>query len=253
MQVEMVYQPWRLNDAMEIVSEVHRIREANRFPLVTIEPWPFNWSGLVTDTLFLDIKEGRYDSSIQAICAALNDEAPQEVWVRWGHEMELEKMFVWSQGNPKGFISAYRHFVNTCRESAPNGNIRFIWSPAGAPNLVEFWPGSEYVDLIGLTVLGFREWDLANGAKEPLGFEKLFGMKYNLVKQYGKPILANELGVAGNSKEYQTNWLRTGFESFNKFPLLRGVIYFNMVNPRNSWGQFKAPDWRVTPDQFPPH
>ena len=239
--VEHVFRPWRLDDPTEILEDVHRIRLAGRLPMITVEPWSLNVSGMTQETLFADIVSGKYDSSIEALCAALAQEAPQPIWLRWAHEMELTGVFPWSRGNPAAFVPALRHLVMVCRYmSRVANNIQFIWSPAGNKELAAYWPGADYVDMIGVTVLGYM-WDRTS----PLSFEGIFSEKYGRVAGYGKPVVIAEFGVVG-SPAYQDNWLRAAFSAFPKYPLLRGVVYFNDALPGRP-----DIDFRVSPSQFP--
>ncbi len=155
-QVEQVFLPWRLDNAKEVINAIHRLRSEHRFPIIALEPWPFNWNGMTKATLFSDIVNGKYDSSIRTIFQAIGQEAPQEIWIRWGHEMELSNVFEWGQSDPQAFIAAYRHVVTLGRLYA-KGNVKFIWSPAGGNDVLhQYWPGSEYVDIIGLTYLELK-------------------------------------------------------------------------------------------------
>lgn len=246
---EHVYQPWKLEDTRELVTLVRQVRAKNRVPLVSLEPWPFEWNGLVKETLFADIVQGSYDPSINTVCQALSNEMPQEILLRWGYEMELTGHFPWAQADPEGFVAAYRHFVDTCR-AAGAANVRFVWSPAGMSSLSAFWPGDAYVDFVGLTALGFGEWDVFRGAEQPLSFVEIFHTRYSLVEAYGKPIIICEFGVAG-PQAHQARWLANAFESLAAYPLLRGVSYFDAIDPLK-WDNFKVPDWRITPDMFLP-
>ena len=208
-------------------------------------------SGFTTTgaTLLADIVAGAYDVPIRETCAALGRQAPQTVLVRWGHEMDLLGRFPWSTGNPEEFVGAYRHFVGTCRGTGA-ANLRYVWSPGGAPDLQDYWPGAQYVDYVGLTVLGFGARDVAQGAARPHTFGELFGTNYALVQGYGKPVLVCEFASTGPAA-HQERWVAEAAEGLAAYPLLRGVVYFNAVDPV-AWGESGVPDWRIAPEAFPP-
>ncbi len=247
-EVELVYHPWRRNNASEMIADLHRIRLAGRVPMLTIEPWPFNWNGMTKDTLFTDIVSGKYDSSILTICNALKSESPQQIFVRWGHEMEVTGEFPWSQADPQGFIKAYRHFVMTCR-SVQAQNLIFMWTPAGNANAYAYWPGGDVVDMIGVSIFDHLAFDQLHGGRAH-SFSEIFSLKYNLVKNYGKKVMVAELGVYAD-KQYQRQWIADAFASFHKYPRLVGVVYFNAVD-HVEWAELGYPDWRINPDYYPP-
>ena len=224
-------------------------RVRGRVPLVGVEPWPFVWAGMAEATLLADIVAGAYDVPIRETCAALGRQAPQTVLVRWGHEMDMLGRFPWSTGNPEEFVGAYRHFVGICRGTGA-ANLRYVWSPGGAPDLQDYWPGAQYVDYVGLTVLGFGARDVEHGAARPHTFGALFGTNYALVQGYGKPVLVCEFASTGPAA-HQERWVAEAAEGLAAYPLLRGVVYFNAVDPV-AWGESGVPDWRIAPEAFPP-
>jgi cellulose synthase (UDP-forming) len=246
--IEQVYRPWN-GEARRLTEAVRLIRRRGRVPLVTLEPWPAVWAGLTRETLFEDAVAGRYDASIRESCAALGRESPQAVLVRWGHEMDLADRYPWASGDAQGFVAAYRHFVATCRATGAT-NLSYVWAPGGAPDLQDYWPGGEHVDYVGMTVLDFAEWDVSLGAGGPYAFRELFDPRYRLVQDYGKPVLVCELGTTGPA-EYRRRWVAEAGAAFSAYPLLRGVVYFNAVDPV-AWGEAGVPDWRVPPAVFPP-
>jgi beta-mannanase len=259
--IEQVYLPWN-GDAGRITEAVRAIRERGRVPLVTLEPWPAVWAGMAGDTLLRDVVAGGYDASIRESCAALGRESPQPVLVRWGHEMDLPVLvrrgqgtdptarYPWANGDAPGFVAAYRHFVATCRATGAT-NVSYVWAPGGAATLQDFWPGPEYVDYVGTTVLAFAEWDVSRGAERPATFRELFDPRYELLQGYGKPVLLCEFATTG-PPEYRRRWIAEAGEAFGAYPLLKGVVYFNAVDPV-AWGDdVGRPDLRVPPGVFPP-
>jgi beta-mannanase len=259
--IEQVYLPWN-GDAGEISKAVRAIRERGRVPLVTLEPWPAVWAGMAGETLLQDVAAGGYDDAIRESCSALGRESPQSVLVRWGHEMDLPVLvrrgqepgptvrYPWANGDAPGFVAAYRHFVATCRATGA-ANLSFVWSPGGDPGLRDYWPGAEYVDYVGTTVLAFAEWDVARGAGRPSTFRELFDPRYELLRGYGKPVLLCEFATTG-PPEYRRRWIAEAGEAFGAYPLLKGVVYFNAVDPV-AWGDdVGRPDMRVSPGTFPP-
>ena len=246
--IEQVFSPWRPDTTREVVKNIRSVRARNRTPLVGLEPWPFNVNGLTRETLFADIVAGRYDEPIQSVCTAAAAEAPQDILLRWAHEMDLTGHHPWAQGNPEAFVPAYRHVVDECRRHATN--VRFVWSPAGNWDAGQYWPGDEYVDYVGVTTLAFRDWELFRGEQVATSFEQLFERRLKVVGPFGKPIIVAEFGVQGDN-QYREHWLAGAFRAIERYPQIRAVVYFNAVDP-SRWGEYEVPDWRIGPNQFPP-
>jgi cellulose synthase (UDP-forming) len=239
--IEHIFWNWTL-DPSGLAAQVKEIRSRGHVPMVSAEPWPRDDSV----TLIQDVAAGKYDGEVRRMCSVLAAESPQEILLRWGHEMDLKGLYPWSGGPPADYVGAYRRVVDICR-AAGASNVKFVWSPAGTPVARDYWPGQTDVDYVGLTVLGFREWDVFWGAPDALSFMEIFGPKFELVKGFGKPLIVAELGVAGEGK-YRVEWLKAAFRAAQGIAELRALVYFNDVNPPNSAGLFKTPDWRISPE-----
>jgi cellulose synthase (UDP-forming) len=50
------------------------------------------------------------------------------------------------------YQQAFRHVVSLFRDEGAD-NVRFVWSPAGETNALDYYPGGDVVDYVGLTVL----------------------------------------------------------------------------------------------------
>lgn len=240
LEMEQAYVSWL--DYPEVTHGLaNAILAKGRVPFISIEPYP--WEGTEFTTEW--IVEGLYDPHITGHCSAL-DFPGQTVFVRWAHEMEIGA-FPWGLQDPDLMIAAFQRFSTLCREAAPN--VQIVWSPAGHQNLSNYWPGSDYVDAIGLTALSNQ---LINGRETAEGtFGDLFGGRYNLVVGYGKPVIISEFGAAG-SPEYVETYFREAYSQFGDYPLLKAVILFNLHQQDEAWGEGIFPDFRVSQDLFPP-
>ena len=212
-----------------------------------IEPWPFEIEGLSEETLLSDISDGRYDEAIRLIVKEVVKQKPQSILVRWGHEMELTGLYPWAQGDPQKYIAAYRHVVDVFRAEKAT-NILWIWSPAGNSGCQNYWPGEEYVDYIGVTVLASEEWDQAVGLVSLRSFATLMTEKHWLADLFQKPIVATEVGVSATEDE-KSKWLKEAISSLEQFPDLVGLVYFNQRQPlwMNHAG---TPHWQLNPAQI---
>lgn len=257
--IEQRFIPWNVPPA-ETITVLNGILAKGRLPLIALEPYSWGgYNGLSDSTLLSDIATGYYDDVILAQCQALSAFGDQPVIVRFGHEPELYNsetktgQFPWSTDQPNLFIAAYRYFVTACRTVGAD-NVKFMWSPAGSGNAPAYYPGDDVVDYIGLTVLGYADWDIQFSAAQTWrSFNELFWGRYALVMDFNKPVIIAELGVCCGS-EHQFIWLRDAYYAMNSqqwYPLLKAVVYFNDVNPETVWAAGLTPDWRVCSSLFP--
>lgn len=223
------YFAWN-KDLSVISAELKKAVEQQRSFLVTIEPWPepvgFKYES--NDGLLRAIITGEYDQKAKDICEILSmSQVP--VYIRWGHEMELENSrYPWSHADPGLYIQAYRHFVDVCRTK---GDLfKFVWSPAGEQGLEKYWPGEKYVDLIGLSIYSFDQYDEKHiGHKR--SFKEVFMPRYDRVKKYGKPVLVAEMGATGTD-DYKLEWIGWMMKDLHNYKLLIGLVYLNTLDPQ---------------------
>jgi beta-mannanase len=122
-----------------------------------------------------------------------------------------------------------------------------MWSPKGNPELVSFYPGDEYVDIVGLSVFGYQPYDRDHFGKDRTFVEAL-EPGYRLAERFGKPIMVAELGYEGD-QSYVRSWAASVAEKHPEFPSLNAVVYFNdrEIYP---WPEgYGRPDWRVVAGQ----
>jgi endoglucanase len=216
----------------------------NRQLMITLEPWTRAPNGIDGGKRLLpQVVAGEFDQLIRSICGEIGTlDAP--VLVRWGHEMDDQRdRYPWANRRPENYIAAYRHFVDHCRRFAPKA--RFVWSPKGLNNMHEYYPGSSYVDYIGVILFGFQTWDIDYFSVDQ-SFDDSFAQHYNRVSAYDKPVIVAEVGVAGDDA-YRKAWLTSMFVRKSRFPKLAAVIYFNAREPFPWPDHYGQPDWRISP------
>lgn len=242
---EEIFLPWRLHDTSALSDTLNKVFGKERSVLVTIEPWPFNINGLTATTLYPDIANGKYDSTITDICRVFSVYKDQTILLRWAHEMDNYQgpgQFPWSQNDPKDFILAYRHVVSTCRNIATN--VKYIWSPIGTPTSVSYWPGTSYVDYIGLSIFEYVAYDTSH--RNPIkSFTDIVNRKVALYKSFNTSFIICEFGITGDTQSQQT-WIHTGLTALPSVGDIRMAFYFNAKDRANSWGvNYPVPDWRI--------
>lgn len=239
--IEHVYMPWQDSDLSSLKSVDAYSSDRHRSVLITVEPWSWSRPVGTPEELFQAISAGKYDGLIAQFCTAAGA-LKSDVTLRWGHEMDLaNKRFPWSEWQPAQFVSAYRHFVDTCRASA--AHVKFMWSPRGESNLQAYYPGDAYVDNIGLTMFGYQEYEVGVYGKALTLSERL-GPSYELVKAYDKDLYITEFGCHGDAGYVQS--CREEVKAVPaQFPQLVAVVYFNEVETFPWPEPYGLPDWRI--------
>lgn len=241
-QIEHLFLPWEdvFLPSLELADEY--AAERARAILVTIEPWTWTRSERNSSELLTQgITSGAYDGNIRAICDTLASfQSP--VTVRWAQEMEDSSgQFIWAKWEPETYISAYRHVVDTCRQSSEA--FDFMWSPLGYEDFPEYFPGEDYVDVIGLSVFGLQAWEQETLGQEQ-SFRDILTPRYERALEFDLPIVVAELGYVGDST-YVERWDNDVRQDLEGFPELEAVIYFNQQEVYPWPDGFGLPDWRM--------
>ncbi|WP_343115609.1 glycoside hydrolase family 26 protein [Ostreiculturibacter nitratireducens] len=241
-EIEHLFLPWEDVYLPSLVDADIYARARGRALLVTIEPWTWSRSQRNTpENLRYGIANGLYDGNMRSICEILNTlESP--ITVRWAHEMDDDNgQFIWAGWDPDDYISAYRRMIDVCRAAAPS--VNFMWSPLGDEGMELYYPGDNYVDLVGITVFGLQAWDRDKYGADR-GFVDILRPRYERADAFGKPIVVAELGYVG-SDSYVAAWESTVRLEREEFPNLVGVIYFNYPEVYPWPDGFGLPDWQI--------
>ncbi|MEX0302101.1 MAG: glycoside hydrolase family 26 protein [Leisingera sp.] len=241
-QIEHLFLPWEDLFLESLIEADRYAMERNREVLVTIEPW--TWTRDARNTpkrLIRGIQDGEYDDNMAAICSVLS-RFESDVTVRWAQEMDdTSGQFIWAQWQPETYVYAYKRMIDICRSKAPD--IRVMWSPLGFENLKDYYPGDEYVDIIGLSVFGLQPWERIYKGRE-LGFDDIFAPRYERVIGFDKPVMVAELGFSGD-ETYVARWEENVRQDKDAYPALTGIVYFNQQEVYPWPDGFGLPDWRV--------
>jgi endoglucanase len=238
--IEHVFLPWEDVSLSSLLDADAYALERGRALLITIEPWTWTRDQRNTaEFLRTGIAEGYYDANMRNICAVIGT-LQSPVSVRWGHEMETDDgQFIWANWNPVDYVSAFRRMIDICRTEAPDANI--VWSPIGLAEAADYYPGDDYVDLVGLSIFGFQPYEEATLGRS-LTFSEVLTERYDRVKGFGKPVVVAEVGYSG-SAEYVADWENSVRALRPEMPQLVGVVYFNQAEVYPWPDNFGLPDW----------
>lgn len=241
-QIEHLFLPWEdlFLDSLPAADDYARDRD--RDILVTIEPWTWTRSARNTpEVLIRGISAGEYDGNMASICSVLG-EFESDVTVRWAQEMEdFSGQFIWAKWEPETYIRAFQRMMDICKGQAPD--IKMMWSPLGFADLEDYYPGDDYVDVVGLSVFGLQPWErqLLGGDQSP---SDILGPRMERVRQFNKPVVVAEIGFSGDA-DYVAAWEETIRSLGEEFPELTAVVYFNQTEVYPWPDGFGLPDWRI--------
>jgi len=239
---EHLFLPWEDVELSGLGLADEYAMDRGRKILITIEPWSWdlNWNVSSTE-LRQRILSGYYDENMRAICNAVAG-FKSPVTIRWAHEMDNPYgRFTWSVWPPQDYITAFKRMHGIVKEILPDAKM--MWSPRGEKSLPDYYPGDEFVDVVGLSVFGLQGFDEIEFGK-PRSFAESVKQGYELSEGFGKPIWVAELAYEGG-QEYLTQWVEDATKSFDEYPALEEVVYFN---DREVWPWphgLGLPNWRV--------
>lgn len=240
--IEHLFMPWEDVNLRTLVDADNYALDRNRALFITVEPWTWSRDERNTASFLRNgIKGGYYDANMRSICRVIGT-LQSPVSVRWAHEMEIDDgQFIWAGWQPADYIEAYRRMIEICRAEAPR--INAVWSPLGEEGLEDYYPGDDYVDLVGLSIFGYEPWERAI-LGGPRFFAEILTERYDRVAVFNKPVVVVELGYSG-SPDYVAQWENSVRLPRPTMDQLVGVIYFNQKEVYPWPDGFGLPDWRV--------
>jgi beta-mannanase len=215
-------------------EELLRSKRAGAVPLVTIDPASDpKVGGAVT---FQDINSGFYDQRLNNLIDILSSyNGP--VYVRFAHEMDIG-INSWGLQDPATFIESYRHFVQLARNQGAT-NLKWVWSPAGGLNAVDYYPGDDVVDVVGVTIVYTEAW-----------YKDHFPSFHDLAHtrswfdRFNKPLWITEFGIDNDDVAFQQRITQEALSHFRDFGF-SALIYDNMSDPTVVRVNYTLPDLSI--------
>ena len=191
-----------------------------------------------------DIARGVQDGYITRFATSLAA-FPGQVELRFAHEMN-GRWYPWSR-DPANYKRAWRRVVRLFHQSGAR-NVRFVWS-ANA-NLYQpretwrrvtrrYWPGSRYVDAVGMTMINF-------GGLKDYRVARFAPRLAELHATYRKPMVLAEVNTAYHGR---VRWLRDLRRLLRRTPGITAV-YWSQLPSRGTAHLKNAGflDWEVQRD-----
>ena len=223
-------------------------------PMITWEPWLTDFENSLHPHLPLRdernrhglgaVARGDYDFYVDAWAA---DAAAfgKPLLLRVGHEMNDPYRYPWGpQNNTKEeFIAAWQHVVERFRRAGAH-NVLWVWAPHVAYEYWElYYPGREYVDWVSTGTLNFgtvAHWS------QWWTFYELFGMKYDALASFAKPVMIDEFGSLAVGGD-RAAWYRDALADLpRKYPSVKALLFFNAREDQTL--TYQKADWSIAGD-----
>jgi Glycosyl hydrolase family 26 len=235
-------------------SQVRNIFSLGSTPVITWEPWLADFSaddypGLPAidqrDRQGMKyIADGWYDAYVKQ-WAADAKKTGKPFFLRFGHEMNDAYRYPWGPQNNTAaeFIAAWRHVHDLFKKEGAT-NMIWVWCPHPAYEFESFYPGDDYVDYVGVSVLNYGSVALWS---KWWSFADIFGPFYNKVAYHNKPVMITEFGslaVGGDRTQWYTDALNNLPQ---KYPLLKSLLFFHFSKDNTTTQQ--TLDWYIKNDK----
>ena len=190
-------------------------------PLVQIDP---------TGVSLTAIASGQYDAYLHSYASAVKAFGGRVI-LSFGHEMN-GYWYSWGyhHASPAAFVAAWRHIVTVFRATGAR-YVTWLWTVNimkwhGIPSPKRWWPGSSYVNWVGIDGYYYKQsWKFAS----------LFGPTIKAVRALTlAPIFVSEVGVARSAG--QPARIADLFAGIRAYGLL-GFVWFDAKGHR---------DWRIS-------
>ena len=154
-QVSTVYENirWVDNSTSEVLKDSAKYL-TGKHPLFTnLQIWPGGLFGDTKGSVASFVLSGFYDEKLIAFFKLLS-KSPHQQYVSYNAAMEAPTYQLpwhpWQAQSFKEYILSFRHIFTISKKFAPA--VQIVWSPAGVPGAEEYWPGSDFVDLISINI-----------------------------------------------------------------------------------------------------
>lgn len=244
LQYLLLFRAWGDEDSDFPTEYIENIKRLHLVPIITWEPWSrdFENATVIQPNYSLEsIASGSHDSYIRQWAKESKD-ADILMILRFGHEQSThpgERSWYPWQGKPATYVAAYRRIVNIFREVGAN-NVRFMWNPVSfwPDSTMTYYPGDNYVDYLGLTVLNHG----VNSGQEDNRWKlckEILTDQYQVVSSIDKPVILVEFASSerGGSKPL---WWEDCFDRMKRIDNLVGFVTLesesDVAYPDVSWG-----------------
>jgi len=106
-----------------------------------------------------------------------------------------------------------------------------------------YYPGDDYVDIVGISVFGLQKWDQDKFGRDR-SYNDVMEPRYRRAAAFGKPVVVAELGYSGD-QAYVDSWENSVRVARPDLQNLVGVVYFDQREVYPWPASYGLPDWRI--------
>jgi hypothetical protein len=242
------YQSWGPDSAGQFPSGlVKEVSGNGQIVMITWEPWVGGFPE-TSDAPWLRnekkglraIAEGKFDDYIRSFAIKARD-AGVPIMMRFAHEAD-NPMYPWSTtgGNTaEDFKEAWRKVMGVF-SGVGAINVSWVWTPWNPSNARAYYPGSQFVDWVGLTILNYG---YATPDRKWRTMEEIYEPYRRATSWMHKPVMFAEFGSTGYGGD-KGKWISDALKSVaSKYREVKAIVFFNSGQDKN-W----ITDWRPTAD-----
>jgi beta-mannanase len=187
---------------------------------VTVGMWGFSLSGYPLEFML----KGKYDQQIRELCSLFAKEQ-KPVYIRWNPEMEVPAhRYPWQGQSPLQYSKAFNHFSAVCKQSLPHAKM--VWSTAGYPGLLEYYPGDEAVDYLAVTLQSASERS-TKAYPEYQNISDEIGKKVHRMRFLQRPIF-----IIGQAKQILTDSVQQGIAAASAYIHANEATIYQALNSK---------------------
>ncbi|WP_198652186.1 glycosyltransferase [Chitinophaga deserti] len=246
-----LYIPWGDAPASEVPQQLAEdIFRNGSVPMITWEPWASGFAFSDADPelreerkVMAHIANGRFDAYVQKIARqvrALN----RPVFIRFAHEAD-NPAYPWSPagGNtPEESKAAWSHVHDVFRRERAY-NAVWVWNPWKPAAIEAYFPGRQYVDWLGVTMLSY---DTIGTQAKAYSFTELYEpFRRKPIFRSGLPVMVAEGGSVRTGK--QREWMEGAAKSITGYREIQAFVLFHSGFDKNvpAGGNVQTIDWRM--------
>ncbi|QMW05860.1 glycosyltransferase [Spirosoma foliorum] len=231
---------WSVNPTgKQAIADPNLSTILNKLPLLYLEPALIDTSAhkqrseTELQAFLSNLKEGRYNTDLQKLVGAIKrykepvllSFAPafDDTTRAWGTKQESTLV---------RYRQAWQYMVNFLQKQEVT-NVIWVWCPTQPSTIVNHYPGTSYVDWLGLEVINNPDLDEDH---QNHSFAALYQLAHNTIRlhlDYNirlKPILITHFGDAQPNPTENT-WVRDALAIIDeRYPEIRGVV----LNPQQA-------------------
>ncbi|MGP1569427.1 MAG: glycoside hydrolase family 26 protein [Eubacteriales bacterium] len=180
------------------------------------------------------VLKGKHDSFLNAYAKAVADFG-HPVLFRLGNEMNGDWCPYSSFNTSRDtliFKEFYKYIFEIFRKNGAN-NVMWVWNPNGQsfPNYkwnedIMYYPGDEYVDVIGLTAYNTGTYYYSHGERWQ-SFDELYKPMYDrYVSLFNQPFMITEFSCASHGGD-KNAWIVDAFTAIKKYPRIKAAVWWS--------------------------